>query len=84
VRALRSKKYGRRRRVAETVVLTVVMLIAADLGLGATFNVVASQYSFAHHPVPGNFYDVDGYKMHLLCTGEGSPTLVLDAGLGND
>ena len=66
------------------IALIVVMLVAAALGSGATFNVVATQYFFAHHSVPGNFYDVDGYKMHLLCTGEGSPTLVLDAGLGND
>ncbi len=84
MRALRSKNYGRWRRVAEMIVLAVVMLIVAALGSGATFNVVATQYFFAHHSVPGNFYDVDGYKMHLLCTGEGSPTLILDAGLGND
>jgi len=84
MRALRSKNYGQWRRVSEMIVLTVVMLIAVALGSGATFNVVATQYFFARHSVPGNFYDVDGYKMHLLCTGEGSPTLVLDAGLGND
>jgi pimeloyl-ACP methyl ester carboxylesterase len=84
MRALRSKNYGQWRRVSEMIVLTVVMLIAVALGSGATFNVVATQYFFARHSVPGNFYDVDRYKMHLLCTGEGSPTLVLDAGLGND
>ncbi len=27
---------------------------------------------------------VNGYRMHLYCTGEGSPTIILDAGLGND
>jgi pimeloyl-ACP methyl ester carboxylesterase len=27
---------------------------------------------------------VDGYNMHLYCTGSGSPTVVLEAGLGND
>lgn len=81
---LRSKNYKRWRRVTEMIVLTVVVLIAAVLGSAAAFNVVATQYFFAHHSVPGNFYDVDGYKMHLLCTGEGSPALVLDAGLGND
>jgi pimeloyl-ACP methyl ester carboxylesterase len=84
MRALRSKNYGRWRRVTEMIVLTVVVLVAVALGSGATFNVVATQYFFAHHPVPGNFYDVDGYKMHLLCTGEGSPPVILDAGLGND
>lgn len=84
MRALRSKNYKRLRRVTEMIVLTMVMLIAAALGSGAMFNVVATQYFFAHHSVLGNFYDVDGYKMHLLCLGEGIPALVLDAGLGND
>jgi pimeloyl-ACP methyl ester carboxylesterase len=32
---------------------------------------------------PGNLIDVgDGINMHIYCTGEGSPTIVLDAGLG--
>ena len=33
---------------------------------------------------PGTVYNVNGYKMHIYCIGDGSPTLVLDAGLGND
>ncbi len=31
---------------------------------------------------PGRLLDVGGYKMHIYCTGEGSPTVILDAGLG--
>jgi hypothetical protein len=55
MRALRSKNYGRWLRVAEMIVFTVVVLVAVALGSGATFNVVATQYFFAHHPVPGIF-----------------------------
>jgi pimeloyl-ACP methyl ester carboxylesterase len=36
------------------------------------------------HRPPGSFYKVDGAKMHLNCTGTGSPTVILDAGLGDD
>ena len=36
------------------------------------------------HPPPGQSYLVDGHQMRIDCTGSGSPTLVLDAGLGND
>ena len=32
---------------------------------------------------PGELVDVDGHAMHLYCTGEGSPTVVLDTGLGD-
>jgi pimeloyl-ACP methyl ester carboxylesterase len=84
MRALRSKSYRKWHLVCERIVLTVVMLIAAALGSSATFNAIATQYFFAYHAVPGNSYDVGGYKLHLYCTGEGSPTLILDAGLGND
>ena len=37
------------------------------------------------HPLgdpPGRLYMVEGRKMHLLCRGQGSPTVVFDAGLG--
>lgn len=31
---------------------------------------------------PGRLVDVGGFRLHLHCTGEGSPTIVLDAALG--
>ena len=31
----------------------------------------------------GQLVDVDGRKMHIHCTGEGSPTVILDSGLGD-
>lgn len=33
-------------------------------------------------PPPGRFVTVDGARLHLWCTGQGSPTIVLEAGLG--
>ena len=30
---------------------------------------------------PGRLVDVGGIRMHIYCTGEGSPTIILDAGL---
>jgi pimeloyl-ACP methyl ester carboxylesterase len=33
-------------------------------------------------PPPGTLVDVGGFRLHLHCTGEGSPTIVLDAALG--
>jgi pimeloyl-ACP methyl ester carboxylesterase len=35
------------------------------------------------HPMPGQLIDVGGYKMHIHCTGQGSPTVILDSGLGD-
>lgn len=35
-------------------------------------------------PAPGERYDVGGYKVHIYCVGEGSPTVIVDVGLGDD
>lgn len=35
-------------------------------------------------PIPGNRYDVGGYSIHMLCKGQGEPTVIIDAGLGDD
>jgi len=52
---------------------------------GATvYNYWAVRHYRALYPSPGKLYSVDGYQMHLYCTGAGAPTIVLEAGLGND
>ncbi|MEX1199187.1 MAG: alpha/beta hydrolase [Methylophaga sp.] len=35
-------------------------------------------------PAPGERYDVGGYQMHIYCVGNGSPTVIVDVGLGDD
>ena len=35
------------------------------------------------NPEDGRRYDVGGFKMHMDCTGEGSPTVILESGLGD-
>jgi pimeloyl-ACP methyl ester carboxylesterase len=35
------------------------------------------------NPMTGRLFDVSGYRMHLDCTGEGSPTVILESGLGD-
>jgi pimeloyl-ACP methyl ester carboxylesterase len=34
-------------------------------------------------PPPGRLVDVEGRRLHLLCLGQGSPTVVLDAGMSD-
>src|SRR5690349_14678121 len=33
------------------------------------------------YPAPGQLLDVGGHRLHLLCSGKGSPPVILDAGL---
>jgi pimeloyl-ACP methyl ester carboxylesterase len=35
------------------------------------------------NPMSGQLFDVGGYRMHIDCSGEGSPTVILESGLGD-
>lgn len=53
----------------------VLLLLAA----GAVWNAAAASWAHRKNPVPGSFHAVDGYQMHIHCTGAGSPTVVLES-----
>ncbi|OAN17918.1 hypothetical protein A3K86_03095 [Photobacterium jeanii] len=36
-----------------------------------------------NNPPPGKLINMGGYRMHLNCTGKGSPTVILEAGAGD-
>lgn len=57
--------------------LLVLVLVVGALGAGA----YARSNLMKRYPAPGRLVDVGGYKMHLYCTGQGSPTVILAAGL---
>ncbi len=35
-------------------------------------------------PILGERYDIGNYKLHIYCQGQGSPTVIIDTGLGDD
>jgi pimeloyl-ACP methyl ester carboxylesterase len=82
VLSLGSKSYPAWRKRTERIVLSLLALAAVALAASSGWNGIAL-YRY-RHPPPGQSYLVDGHQMRLDCTGSGSPTLVLDAGLGND
>ena len=57
-----------------------VLTAAAAVGGMVTTVALASDDRFDH--VPGQTFDVDGHRLHLHCTGSGSPTVVLQSGQG--
>lgn len=66
------------------VTLMGLLILAVALG-GLTWIAGAwakSQLAQAH-PAPGRLVDVGGYDLHLHCLGEGSPTVVVEAGLND-
>jgi pimeloyl-ACP methyl ester carboxylesterase len=50
--------------------------------VGAGYEAVAASGDAHRYPMPGLLVDIGGYRLHLHCVGAGSPTIVLDAGLG--
>lgn len=51
--------------------------------VGALYQWIAGVWDRHSNPPPGTFVEVNGVRMHLYCTGKGSPTVVLDSGLSN-
>jgi pimeloyl-ACP methyl ester carboxylesterase len=59
--------------------------IVAFLALGAAgggFQTVRTSLDHSTDAMPGKAYDVGGRRLHLNCTGAGSPTVVLENGMG--
>ena len=57
--------------------------VAVFLGLmlvGYIYESIAEASDDRTYPPPGQLVDVGGYRLHLNCTGSGSPTVVIDAG----
>jgi pimeloyl-ACP methyl ester carboxylesterase len=46
---------------------------------GILYQTAATEADKRNFPPPGNLIDVGGFKMHINCIGEGSPTVILDA-----
>lgn len=50
--------------------------------LGASYQAYRTRQDSYLFPPPGQMVDVGGYRLHLYGMGEGSPTVILDAGMG--
>ena len=63
------------------VVVLGAFLIVAALS-GATYQWLATRGELAATPPPGHLVDIGGHRLHLWCTGDGAPAVILDTGLG--
>jgi pimeloyl-ACP methyl ester carboxylesterase len=45
---------------------------------GMIFQTASAEADRRNFPAPGNLIDVGGFKMHIHCIGEGSPTVILE------
>jgi len=62
-------------------------ILILSLGLilsGVLYQAVAMGNDRTHYAPPGELVDVGGYRLHVHCIGTGSPTVILEAGLGDN
>lgn len=83
-RSLQRSTHRTVRKMAEYGGISIALLGAMLIAGSSVFNAVATYRFWKVHPPAGRLLSVNGHIMHLNCTGQGSPTLVLEAGLGND
>src|ERR671921_1872493 len=63
--------------------LGLVLVLVLLAGVGAVYQAVATGRAQRAQPAPGVLVDVGGHRLHIACSGVGSPTVILDAALGN-
>ena len=61
----------------------VVVLIIGLALIGAIYERMAEAVDAKAYPPPGELVDVGGYRLHINCTGTGSPTVIIVSGLGD-
>ncbi|MGB8385277.1 MAG: alpha/beta hydrolase [Dermatophilaceae bacterium] len=59
--------------------LLAVLTLAS---VGGGYQTLGAAADARAYPIPGQLIDVGGHRLHLNCTGSGSPTVVLEAGGG--
>jgi pimeloyl-ACP methyl ester carboxylesterase len=74
-----------RRQLRSRSARWLLYLVLAALGMAAVgggYQTVRESLDARAYPMPGQLIDVGGHRLHLHCTGSGSPTIVLEPGHG--
>jgi pimeloyl-ACP methyl ester carboxylesterase len=63
-------------RVFKLLIVSVGLVVAA----GAVFQFSMTQWESHRYPPPGKLVDIGGLRLHINCTGAGSPTVIMESG----
>jgi len=84
IRALPLRTPSRWVYALDLTILSGLNALLLGVGISSCVNAAMIERFSVASPEPGADYRVNGHRMHLNCMGAGSPTVVLDAGLGWD
>ena len=59
-----------------------VIAVLALASIGGGYQTLGEAADAKAYPMPGQLIDVGGHRLHLSCTGSGTPTVVLEPGAG--
>jgi pimeloyl-ACP methyl ester carboxylesterase len=65
------------------IILGLFLFVLVLALLGMIYENISEARDRRFNPESGRLYDVGGFKMHMACTGEGSPAVILESGLGD-
>jgi pimeloyl-ACP methyl ester carboxylesterase len=68
-------------RALRYLLATEAIALIAVAAIGAGYEARSRNHDLHTYRPPGKLVDIGGYKLHLYCSGSGSPTVILDYGL---
>jgi len=71
---------GRRRSRLGRIFKWLIMSMALIVLAGAVFQFSMTLWESHLYPPPGKLVDIGGLRLHINCTGAGSPTVIMEAG----
>jgi pimeloyl-ACP methyl ester carboxylesterase len=72
---------GVRSRAARMLLYPALALMAVA-SIAGGYETVKEAADAAAYPMPGELVDIGGHRLHLNCTGSGTPTVILEPGAG--
>jgi pimeloyl-ACP methyl ester carboxylesterase len=71
------------RRILKWLLAGLVGVVALSFVAGFVYQKFSESSDLERYPPPGRLVDVNGHFMHIHCIGEGSPTVILELGIGS-
>jgi len=65
------------------LLLSIILIVGLLLAIGYRYQNRTTAEDYIQFPAPGQRVDVGGFSLHIYCTGEGGPTIVVDTGMGD-
>ncbi|MDQ2924272.1 MAG: alpha/beta hydrolase [Acidobacteriota bacterium] len=84
LRNFRNANTSQNPRKIKRAALSLLALCGLAIAVSTGINALIAAHFRSPSTAPGTIYTVNGLKMHIDCTGQGEPTVILDSGLGDD